>query len=177
LRATDGSGAAADLTRNGSTHVVDASGDVELDIRVQAPTWAPFDRIEVYVNATTNVIDPMNPYLYGATPLQVLTEGDCDPATLGDGDFDISVVNVAAVPGADRLEANITIPFSGLTEDTWFVVIVKGSDGVCAPMFPVFANNLDSSMNTTLADLVDGNVGESGVMALGVTNALYYDAP
>ena len=177
LRATDGSGAAADLTRNGSTHVVDASGDVELDIRVQAPTWAPFDRIEVYVNATTNVVDPMNPYLYGATPSQVLIEGDCDSATLGDGDFDVSVVNVASVPGADRLQADITIPFSGLTEDTWFVVIVKGSDGVCAPMFPVFASNLDASMNTTLADLVDGNVGEAGVMALGVTNALYYDAP
>ena len=28
-----------------------------------------------------------------------------------------------------------------------------------------------------LADLVDGNLGESGVMALGATNALYFDAP
>ena len=177
LRSADGSGTTADLSRNGSTHMIDAAGDVELDIRVQAPTWASFDRIEIYANATTNVIDPANPYLYGATPTSVMAEGDCDVATLGDGDFDVSLVNVSAVPGADRLEVALTVPFSGLTEDTWFVVVVKGSDGICEPMFPVFASNLDPASNATLADLVDGNLGESGVMALGVTNALYYDAP
>ncbi len=177
LRSTDGGGSTADLSRDGSTHMIDASGNVTLDIRVQAPLWAPFDRIEIYANATTNVVDPANPYSYGATPSLVLFEGDCDESTTGDGDFDVSVVNVAAIPGADRLEAVVTVPFSGLAEDTWFVVVVKGSDGVCAPMFPVFPKNLDTSTNTVLADLVDGNVGESGVMALGVTNALYFDAP
>ena len=30
-------------------------------------------------------------------------------------------------------------------------------------------------MNTTLAQLVDGNVGQGGVMALGATNALYFE--
>jgi len=112
------------------------------------------------------------------SPSVSTSEGDCDATTAGDGDFDVSVVNVdPLVAGADRLEADITVPFPGLTQDTWFVVVVKGTDGVCGPMFPVFAANLDSSTNATLADLLDGNVGESGVMALGATNALYFDAP
>lgn len=177
LRATDGSGSTADLTHSGSTHMTDAAGNVELDIRIQAPTWAQFDQVEIYANAATTVVDPANPYEYTATPTMVLDEGDCSAATSGDGDYDVTTVNVApAVAGGDRLEANITVPFSGLTTDTWFVVLVKGTDGECQPMFPVYASNIDSGSNATLADLIDGNLGESGVMALGATNALYFDA-
>ena len=178
LRSTDGSGAAADLTRFGSTHVGDAAGNVELDIRIQAPTWAPFDRVEIYANAATTPLDPLAPYEFTATPTLVLDEGDCDPTSTGDGDFDVTVVNVApAVTGASRLEANLTVPFAGLVEDTWFVVVVKGTDGQCRPMFPIYAANLATAGNTNLAELLDGNVGQAGVMALGATNALYYDAP
>lgn len=178
LRATDGSGAVASLESSGSTSVADAGGNVELDIRVQAPLWAPFDTIEIYANAATTPLDPLNPYLYSATPTQTLSEGDCSAATTGDGDFDVSTINAApAVTGGDRFEANVTVPFSGLTQDTWFVVVVKGADGVCPAMFPVFPLSLSSGSNTTLADLMDGNVGESGVLALGATNALYYTAP
>jgi hypothetical protein len=178
LRSTDGSGAAADLTRFGSTHVGDAAGNVELDIRIQAPTWAPFDRVEIYANAATTPLDPLAPYAFNATPTLVLDEGDCNPASAGDGDFDLTVVNVApAVPGASRLEANLTVPFAGLVEDTWFVVVVKGTDGQCRPMFPIYPSNLATAGNTNLAQLLDGNVGQAGVVALGATNALYYDAP
>ena len=177
LRATDGSGASASLERFASTSVMDAGGNVELDIRVQAPIWAPFDTIEIYANAATTVVDPLAPYLYSAIPTQTLSEGDCSPATTGDGNFDVSVVNVAAIPGGDRLEANLTVPFSGLTQDTWFVVVVKGTDGACPALFPVFADDLDQATNLTPADLMDGNVGELGVLALGATNALYYNAP
>ena len=53
------------------------------------------------------------------------------------------------------------------------VVLVRGTDGVCGPMFPVYPHDLTTAGNTTLANLVDGNVGESGTMALGFTNALY----
>jgi hypothetical protein len=42
-------------------------------------------------------------------------------------------------------------------------------------MFPVFPRSLSSGTNPSLADLLDGNVGELGTMALGVTNALYLD--
>ena len=133
-----------------------------------------FDRIEVYANATTTVVDPAAPYAYTATPTVTKFEGDCNPATTGDGDFDVTTVNVApSVPGATRQEVTLTVPFPGLTQDTWFVVVVKGTDGVCQPMFPVYPRSLDTASNPTLASLLDGNVGESGTMALGVTNALY----
>jgi hypothetical protein len=177
LRATDGSGDEANLTRFGDIHMTDAAGNVELDIRIQAPLWAAFDEVQVYANAATTPVDPLAPYLYGATPSLQYFEGDCDPLTTGDGDYDVSVVNVQPVTGGDRLEANITIPFNGLTEDTWFVVVVRGSDGLCPAMFPVFPAGLSSAANLTAADLLDGNVGESGVLSMGATNALYFDAP
>ena len=50
------------------------------------------------------MVDPLEPYLYTATPTLTLKEGDCNPATTGDGDFDINVVNVHAIPGGDRQE-------------------------------------------------------------------------
>ena len=72
---------------------------------VQSPLRAQWDRVEIYSNANGNVgsvpVTPSAPCLYTATPLVTLAEGDCNPATTGDGDFDIKVVNVAlSVPGA-----------------------------------------------------------------------------
>jgi hypothetical protein len=180
LLATDGSGAVADLTYGGSNTVSSSNGEVTLEIHVQSPRWAPWDRIEIYSNAGGNVsaipVTPAQPYLYTAAPLQALVEGDCNPATTGDGDFDISVVNVVpSVPGAERLDATVTRTFSGLSATTWFAVVVKGSDGSCGPMFPIYPHSLATAGNTTLANLVDGNVGQQGTMALGVANALYYE--
>jgi hypothetical protein len=177
LVAQDGSAGVADLELGGQTLVESANGDVDLEIHVQAPVWAPFDRVHVYANAATEPVNPSAPYLFRAAAgsAETFVEGDCDPTTNGDGDFDLTQVAVHAVPGGDRLETSLTIPYRGLTQDTWFVVVVQGTDGLCTPMFPVFAQSLSSSSNATLADLLDGNVGEGGVMALGVTNALYAD--
>jgi hypothetical protein len=179
LLAQDGSGGVADLTLGGSTDVASSNGQVVLEIRVQAPLWARFDRIEIYRNADTLPFDPLAPYLFYADPADPKTvtrvEGDCDAATTGDGDFDVTLVNVhPSVPGAQRQEVTLEVPYT-LAEDSWFVVLVRGTDGVCEPMFPVFPRSLDAATNTTLANLLDGNVGESGTMALGVTNALYAD--
>ena len=174
LLATDGSGDVADLTWGGDTTMTDAGGDVVLEIDVQSPAWAEWDTIEVYANATTFTAG--SPYLFGATPTLSLQEGDCDPATTGDGDFDVTLTHdVAGVPGADRWSATLEVPFDDLAEETWFVVVVKGSDGLCAPMFPIYPGDLSQGSNLDLGDLVDGNVGESGVMALGATNALYFE--
>ena len=53
-------------------------------------------------------------------------------------DFTVTPVNVhPSVPGADRLEATTTLTLTGLTEDVWIVVMVKGTDGVSEPLFPV----------------------------------------
>jgi hypothetical protein len=173
LLATDGSGDVADLGPGGDTTMTDAAGNAVLEIRVQSPAWARWDRVEVYANATTATAG--SPYLFGATPTVVLDEGDCNPATLGDGDFDLTVTpSIGGVPGADRLSATLNVPFNGLASDTWFVVVVKGTDGQCAPMYPIYPDDLNQAANTTLAQLVDGNVGQGGVMALGATNALYF---
>jgi len=174
------SGDVADLTESGKTTMSDPLGDVDLEISIQAPIWAEYDTIEIYANAATAPLDPGEPYLFSATPTQTLVS----PA------FPISTVNVfPGIPGASRFETvSHTVSFSGLPADTWFVVVVKGSDAVSEPMFPVYPDNLSSASNvlrdaggaclpTGLGDLLDGNLGESGVTALGYTNALYYEAP
>jgi hypothetical protein len=120
-------------------------------------------------NANTVVagINDEVPVLYGAEPTLVLMKGN---------DFTVTTVDVAPeVAGAQRFETNVTVPFTDLAVDTWFVVVARGTDGVSPPMFPIVASSLSSSSNTTLADLIDGNLDEGGVLALGFTNALYAD--
>ncbi len=122
----------------------------------------------MYANATT-IPSPTSPApeLFGATPTMTLVAGT---------DFTITTNNVQpSVPGGSRREAHVSIPFTNMTDDTWFVVVVKGTDGISRPMFPVHPANLQQSGNTTLANLTDGNLGQSGVTSLGVTNALYAD--
>jgi hypothetical protein len=162
LVATDGSGATADLTLGGTNRLTTASG-VELHIRVQAPSWAPYDRIDVYANAATIVArrNQGTPTMYGAEPTRTLVAPE---------DFGVSLVPVG---NSSRRESQVTVPFAELGEDTWFVVVVRGTDGISRPMFPVFAHDLNRQTNLTLADLVDGNLNEGGTLALGFTNALY----
>jgi hypothetical protein len=159
----------ADFTLGGSTLVTATDGSVDLEIRVQAPTWAPYDRIEIYRNAETVVTGTTGgtPTSYSANPTQVLS--------LGAADFTRSVVNVYPVPGADRYETNVVVPISGLTEDTWVVVVVKGTSGNSEPMFPIYPSNLNVSANLSLANLTTLTTSESGVRALGFTNALFVD--
>jgi hypothetical protein len=169
LVADDASGAAADLTLAGSSVVASNSGAVELEIHVQAPLWAEYDRIEIYANAATvpTLLQGGAPVLFTATPTMVLHSG---------ADFSVTTVDVLpGVRGAARHESTLTLPFRNLSADTWFVVVVKGTDGVSRPMYPVMSHDLDTSTNSTLAELLDGNLGEHGTLALGVTNALYAD--
>ncbi|HYB98087.1 MAG TPA: hypothetical protein VEC57_03025 [Candidatus Limnocylindrales bacterium] len=162
------SGNVADLTLAGDTQITvsNPTAGVNLEISIQAPLWAEFDTVRVYSNAATAPV-AARPQLFTATPTMTLVKGT---------HFTVSTVNVApGVAGGSRQEAVITVPFANMTQDAWFVVVVKGSDGVSRPMFPVFAADLAKASNTTLAHLIDGNLGQSGVTALGVTNALYAD--
>jgi len=159
---------AAHLGLGGSTEL-DTGGDPEvvLEIDVQAPVWAEFDTIRIYANAATFATGSNGavPVDFTAAATQVLRRGEhfvLPPP-----------VEVAPdVPGAQRQELHLEVPFT-LTEDTWFVVVVRGSDGVSQPMFPAFPADLRREDNTSLEDLLDGNLGEQGVLALGATNALY----
>ena len=166
-----------------TTSVSSVGGGVDFEVTVKSPSWAQWDTIEIYSNAGGNVssvvVDALNPYLYTAVPLATLKEGDCDPATTADGDFDITEIDVVpAIDDAHRWETTVTVPFVGLAADTWFVAVVKGTDAVCEPMFPVYPDDIGIVSNLFVPSppeaLVDGNLGEDGVMALGVTNALYF---
>jgi hypothetical protein len=136
LVATDGSGGTAQLTGlvpAGTQPATEAAGTllsvsnaaVNLEIRVQAPTWAPYDTIEIYRNAATRVAQTNGgtPTLFGAVPTTTLSAG---------ADFSVATV---PVNGSQRLETNKTVSLAGLAQDEWIVVIVKGTQGVSAPMF------------------------------------------
>jgi hypothetical protein len=158
----------ADFSWLGSTLVTATDGTVDLVIDVQAPTWAPYDTIEIYTNAQTCVAAENQgvPVLFGAFPDQVLT--------LAAGDFTVSTVNLAG--GGQRLETSQTVALT-LAEDTWVAVAVKGTKGASGspPMFPVFPRSLSAAENPDLASLVDNTATEDGTRALGFTNALYVD--
>jgi hypothetical protein len=169
LLATDGSGGEAHFGLGGSTQVAAPNGEVDLVIEAAAPLWAEYDTIEIYRNATTCVTGRNDgvPVFFSAIPVQTLEAGS---------DFTISEVeDFPGISGAGHRETAHTVRFSGLTADAWFVVMVKGTPGISQPMFPVFPRSLRSAGNANLAALLDGNLGEGGVNALGFTNALYAD--
>lgn len=168
LHAMDGSGAVASLHRDGSTMVASAAG-VELEVRVQAPRWAAYDRIEIYANAATFPTQQQDgvDVMFGAEPTLVLRAGE---------HFDVEDVDVVpSIVGARRWESHVSVPFPELARDTWFVVIARGSDGVSRPMFPVAPADLAAAGNSALDDLLDGNLGQAGTLAMGITNPLFAD--
>jgi len=176
LLETNGAGV-ADFEWGGATELPVTNGELDLEITVQAPLWAPYDEIEIYANADTVVTDSVDgtPTLFTACPLHSLS--------LGSGDFTRSVVNVVpGEPEMSRFETTVVLrvpddvpALAALSQDTWIAVVARGNDGVSEPMFPVMPASLDAGSNATLADLLDGNLGEGGVPALGFTNALYAD--
>jgi hypothetical protein len=85
-------------------------------------------------------------------------------------DFNVTTENVT---GGQYLQGIVSHNLTGLTDDVWIVVLVRGTDGVSKPLFPVIPNSIKQSTNSTLANLTDGNLGEDGVMTLAFTNPLY----
>jgi hypothetical protein len=157
------------------TTIATIDGSVDVTLEIQSPIWAEFDRIEIYVNsATTKSVEQRQSGIglvdvasYAVAPDHVLEAGV---------DFTVTpVVVVPSVPGAQRLEATANLTLTGLTEDAWIVAVVRGTDGVSRPLFPVIPNDLLSTGNGTLANLTDGNLGENGIMAIAFTNPLFVD--
>ena len=153
--------------------IATTDGAVDITVNVQSPTWAPFDTIEFYVNSKTTRTSSnkqtgnglVSVKRYSITP---------DFVRSAPSDFVVSTVPVAGT-SSSRLEASYTLSLTGLTQDIWVVVMVKGSDGVSRPLFPVLPNSLKQATNTTLAQLTDGNLGEDGMTALAFTNPLFID--
>ena len=170
LIATDGSGAVASFQGvapgGDPTQISVSNNEVQLQIDIQAPTWAPYDQIEIFRNASTRVTrrNGTIPVLFTAIPTQLLNK---------DVDFTVSTV---PVNGSSRFETHKTLTFSGLAQDQWIAVVVRGTQGVSPPMFPVHPDAVDlATENPTLAALENVTPGEKGIRALGFTNALYVD--
>ena len=146
--------------------VTATGGSATITVEIQSPTWAEFDTVEYYVNSET-IADSTDraglPPLYRICPDFVQS----DP-----NDFSISTV---PVNGSERLEATTSLVLSGLTEDTWVVVMVRGTDDVSCPLFPVVPNDLDPNANPTLADLKACASGDLGVTALALSNPVFID--
>lgn len=153
------------------TLISTTDGNVDVTVEVQSPLWGEFDTIELYVNSTTTRTAAneesgnglVSVKRYSITPdysqAVVPTEVDVFPS----------------IPGAKRLEGTATFNLTGLTQDVWIVAMVKGTDGVSRPLFPVSPNSLRRTGNNTLADLTDGNLGEEGMTTLAFTNPLFVD--
>ena len=155
--------------------IATTDGAVDITVDIQSPLWAKFDRVEFYVNSTTTKFfvtrNPGNGMIqvprYSITPDFVQTA----PA-----DFAVSSVVVdPMVANASRWEATTTLNLTGLTDDVWVVVLVRGTDGNVEPLFPIQPNSLNTASNTTLANLTDGNLGEDGMTALAFTNPIFVD--
>ncbi len=154
------------------TIISTTDGIATLTLEMQCPVWVEFDTVELYMNTVPvpfdHDSDPSTPPYYQASPDVVLTAGV---------DFTISVVNdYPGIPGASHREAIVNYVMGPLAQDTWIVALVRGTDGVSPPLFPVVPNDITQGSNSTLADLLDGNVGEEGILALGFTNPLFIDA-
>ncbi len=156
----------------GLSHTVTATSTPTLHLNIQSPEWAEFDTIDIYAN-TQPVPVPESNFLgvevprYNVVPSMILTAGE---------EFEIERVVVNdAVPGAARLEANVDLPLP-VDTDTWVVVVVKGTDGVSRPLWPMNPQDLDEESNPALDDLTDGNLGEGGALTLAFTNPLFIDA-
>jgi Carboxypeptidase regulatory-like domain len=168
--ATPSTGQVAGLAIGQPTLAHATDGNVTVTVTVRSPRWAEFDRVELYVNNAPQPYDhdakPATRDRYRVIPNQVKNA----PA-----DFTVTEVNdFPAIPGARHLEATATFNLA-LTQDAWLMVLVRGTDGVSRPLFPFIPNSLQKAGNTTLGNLTDGNLNESGVVALAFTNPLYID--
>lgn len=164
-------GATAGLGLGAPRLVAAMSHAATLHLTVQSPAWAEFDTVEVFANAVPLQMSDKNLHdvevpRYEAEPTLVLRAGP---------DFEVRTVVVdPTVPEARRLEAAVDIPLV-LEADTWVVVLVKGTDGVSRPIWPMNPQDLAHEGNATLDDLTDGNLGEGGNPALAFSNPLFID--
>jgi hypothetical protein len=172
------------------TMVPTNNGTATVDVTVQSPLWAPFDKVEFYYNNAPQPYDHDNDAgtrnRYRVIPNSTV---NVTPTLVND---------YPSIPGAQHWTATAQLNLAGLTTDTWVVALVRGTDNVSQPLFPVIPNSLvrkacannpcrscnvngdcPSSTctvnNQSLAELTDGNLNQCGVMALAFTNPLFID--
>lgn len=167
-------GQTASLELGDPTAIRTTDGAVEITVQIESPAWAEFDRVEYYVNSPTKRTARTNVQT-GAGAVTVNRYAIMPDFVQNKGtDFEVEAVSVPGTTSS-RLQATTTLDLVNLTRDIWLVVMVKGTDGISRPLYPVLPNGLRTASNRTLADLLDGNLGEDGVTALAFTNPLFVD--
>jgi hypothetical protein len=170
-----------------------------VNIHVESPTWAEYDRIEVYANAAPGCVSRFN--FIG------VVDQLCDlvPTVALDAGIDFTVTPTVGVSGSGtRNVTDVSVPLA-VSSDTWVIVVVRGRDGVSKPLFPIVSQDLlvmtcDSfgnqdgdpcvsdatcgigvCVNKTLSELTDGgvsppwNLNEEGALATAFSNPLFFD--
>ena len=151
------------------TLAVDSGSAVTVTVDVTTPDWAAVDAVDFYINnqpERTTAADEAARY------------GVCPNASVNAGDAawqQVEVVVDGLEASGSRMEVQVEYVLENLTEDTWLVAIVHGTDGVSPPMFPIVPEDIDEDSNTTLEELTDDNLGEGGVLAYAFTNPLFID--
>ena len=173
-----------------------ALGTATIQVDVKSPQWAEFDQVQIFVNNSPSCTTT-SPNFVGGVKKVCLPVADF---TLNKGvDF---TVNTVPVNGQNRLEATITKVLTGPSlpaGDAWVVVVVKGTDGISKPLFPMAPASMLAKAcsgdpchpctstskctfigtctvtNLTAADLADGNLGQCGVTSLAIANPLFID--
>jgi hypothetical protein len=196
--------------------VTNTDATATVNVNIQSPDWAEFDRVEIYVN---NEPSCPSPKCVGGSnngaDCSVGSECPGAGATCGghvlggskkvctatptytlNKNIDFTVTPVT-VNGQTRLTANVSqvIP---VIDDSWVVVIVKGTDNVSKPLFPMAPDNILAKAcnnnpckactktsdcpysacgvtNQTVVELSDGNLNQCGTLALGIANPLFID--
>ena len=162
-------GQTASLELGDPLTIATTDGAVTINVDIESPTWAEFDTVEYYINPVTTRSSSIKQS--GAGPVSVKRYAITPTTTQSVSPVPVPVAGTSS----SRLEASTSLSLTGLTQDIWVVVMVKGTDGVSRPLYPVIGNSLKTNTNTNLAQLTDGNLGEDGIEALAFTNPLFID--
>jgi len=173
-----------------NTMIATNDGSATVDVTVDSPVWAPFDKIEFYVNNAPQAYDHDN-NVNTRKRYRVIPNATQNVVPTLVNDY-------PSIPGAQHYHATAQLMLSALTQDTWVIVLVRGTDNVSQPLFPVIPNSLVgkacannpckscntnadcpsstcSVLNQTLSDVTDGNLNQCGVLALAFSNPLFID--
>jgi hypothetical protein len=181
----------AGLTDGANTMIATNNGSATVDVTVKSPLWAEFDKVEFYVTNFPQAYDHDN---NAATRMRyrVIPNATVPVSPTLIDDFPL-------ISGAKHWEATAQLVLNGLTQDQWVVVLVRGTDNVSKPLFPVIPNSLVAKAcsnnrcrscnvntdctgggtctvtNQSLAELTDGNLNQCGVLSLAFSNPLFID--
>ncbi len=177
LGATASHAIADPLTVNAAGGGADA-----VNIRIESPTWAEFDTVDIYANSSPNCDDEFTFFgvLNPTCTVSPLTTKVASPPYGTGSDFTITPTTGVSGSGT-RLVADFSVPLT-ITSDTWIIVVARGTQPSSAPLFPVLPQGIVATGgNGTLDGLTDFNTAppwndtEAGQRAMAFSNPLYFD--